>query len=149
MKYILENELTPVQQRRREYVWNSDGKKGPSSKARSLHDVLLRKHLGDKNVAQHIYQHGLPFLLGVQNGVLCLYDATAAEDRRLDQLTTDVKSSIQMALGETFEWLTVLASTILSRKKDKDMPLLHLLSALPAHRTPEQRQARESRASKI
>ncbi len=111
--------------------------------------MILRKHLGDKSVAQHIYQHGLPFLLGVQNGVLCLYDATAAEDRRLDQLTTDVKRCVQMALVETIEWLTVLASTILSRKKDKDMPLLHLLSALPAHLTPEQRQARESRASKI
>ncbi len=149
MKYILENELTPVQQRRREYVWNSDGKKGPSSKARSLHDVLLRKHLGDKNVAQHIYQHGLPTLLRVQNGVRCLSDATAPEHRRLDQLTTDVTWCVQIALLETIEWLTALTSTSLSRMKYKNMPLLHLFSARPAHLTPEQRQVRDSRSSRM
>ena len=60
MQYILETELTWDQRREPNYQRGPHGTTGPSRKARSLHDVIVRKHLGHKSTAQHIYQHELP-----------------------------------------------------------------------------------------
>ena len=62
-KHILETQLTSAQRRESHYQWDSHGTIGPSRKARSLHDVIVRKYLGHKNTAHHIYQHALHDLL--------------------------------------------------------------------------------------
>ena len=89
MKHILETELTPDQRQNFQYQWDPHGTTGPSRMARSLHDVIVRNHLGHKSTAQHIYQHGLPRLFAasgrrdathrVKSGRWC--SATAAEHR--------------------------------------------------------------------
>ena len=89
MKHILETQLTWAQRRQFLYQWDPHGTIGPSNKARSLHDAIVRKDLGHKNTAHHIYQHGLPRLLAasgrrvatrrVKNGRW--RSATAAEHR--------------------------------------------------------------------
>ena len=101
MKHILETELTPAQRLQSHYQWDLHGTTGPSGKARSLHDVIVRKHLGHKNTAHHIYQHGLPRL----------FAASAAEHRDLDQLA-DNPPEVQAALAEAAHWLVTLASAM-------------------------------------
>ena len=100
MKHILETELTPAQRLQSHYQWDLHGTTGPSRKARSLHDVIVRKHLGHKNTAHHIDQHGLPRL----------FAASAAEHRDLDQLA-DNPSEVHAALEEAAHWLVALAGT--------------------------------------
>ena len=57
MKHILGKELTLDQRRKSQYQWDPHGTIGPSNKARRLHDAIVRKYLGHKNTAHHIYQH--------------------------------------------------------------------------------------------
>jgi hypothetical protein len=147
MKFILEHELTPTQQQQPHYQWDPHGEKGPSRKARSLHDAIVHKHLGHKNAAHHIYQHGLPRLLDAVAAPRRRDSATAAEHRGVDQPAKDPSEAVQAALAEAVHWLVALASAIFSRKKDTHMPLLHMLSTRPEDLSPEQRQERHFRTS--
>ena len=82
VEHIVAHELTPEQRRNPAYRWSVRDYKGPSLKLRSLHDVIVRKHLGDKRVAMHVYQHGLPGLLcEVDAPPSSRHSATAAEHR--------------------------------------------------------------------
>ena len=160
IKHILETQLTSAQRRESHYQWDSHGTIGPSRKARSLHDAIVRKYLGHKNTAHHIYQHGLPRLFArsgrrvATRRVLDLHrsarrrPATAAEHRDLDQ-PTDNPSEVQAALAEAAHWLVTLVSAICSRKDDARMPVLRMLGARPENLSPEQRQQRQSRKASI
>ena len=171
MKHIIEKELTWAQRRDPHYQWDAHGTTGPSRKARSLHDVIVRNHVGHKSTAQHIYQHGLPRLFAasgrrdathrVKSGRWCsataaenrvgsldlasgrCSSATAAEHRDLDQLAGN-PSEVHAALEEAAHWLAALASAIFSHKDDPRMPALRMLAARPEHLSPARRQERQS-----
>ena len=147
MEHILENELTQDQRRKDAYHWTRGSGKGPSTKARSLHDVIVRKHLGHKNTAHHIYQHGLPRLLCEVNASRRRHSATAAEHR--GRTARAEATAVHTALVEAADWMAALASTLFGRKEDLHTPVLHMLSARLEDLSPEQRDERRSRISSI
>ena len=147
MKHILENELTPDQQQNPNYHWDLGSEKGPSTKARSLHDAIMRKHLGHKNTAHHIYQHGLPRLLSAVDAPRRRHSATVAEHRSLDQPGGQPNDTVQTALAEAAHWVAALASTLFARKEELHTPCMHMLSARLEDLSPEQREERRSRIS--
>ena len=106
MEYILDNDFTPDQRRNRRYCCDPEH---PSNQVRSLHDAILRNHLGNKNTAQHIYQHGLPDLLKHQHGIRHILGATAAEHHSPDQPAKNLCEAVQPALAEAILWPTALA----------------------------------------
>ncbi len=142
MNHILENECTPAQRRNPAYQWTLGSKKGPSTKARSLHDTIVRKHLGHKNTTHHIYQHGLPRLFALR-----LHSATAAEHR--GQRTVMKATDIMTAAKEAANWMRSLTSTLFGRNEDVHTPFRHLLSARLQDLSPELREERLSRISSI
>ena len=107
MNHILRYEITPLQRRNPQYQWTLRSNRSPSSKARSLHDAIVRKHLGHKNTAQHIYQHGAPRLLCDVNASCRLHSATALD--------------IQKALAEAANWIVGLASALFDRTRLEDL----------------------------
>ena len=147
MEHILENELTQDQRRKDAYHWTRGSGKGPSRPARSLHDVIVRKHLGHKNTAHHIYQHGLPRLLCEVNASRRRHPATAAEHR--GRTARAEATAVHTALVEAADWMAALASTLFGRKEDLHTPVLHMLSARLEDLSPEQRDERRSRISSI
>ena len=128
VKHILEHELTSKQERDPAYRWTESENKGPSNKLRSLHDAIVHKHLGDKRVAMHVYQHGLPRLL-------CEVTIQAAPS----------EDTIQAALAEAVHWIAVLAITLSARQTAVHMPVLRMLSARLADLSPEQCEERQAR----
>ena len=78
IKYIFANELTEAQRTKPHFQWDPNGEKGPSRRARSVHDVILRNRLGHKNAAHHNYQHGLPRLVDAPTPRLALAATVAS-----------------------------------------------------------------------
>ena len=119
MKHNLETQLTSPQRRKSHCQWGPHGTIGPSNKARSLHDAIVRKHLGHNNTAHHIYQHGLSRLFAASARRVATRrvksarrrSATAAEHRDLDQ-PTDNPSEVQAALAEAAHWLVTLVYAV-------------------------------------
>ena len=127
VEHIVDHELTPEQRRNPAYRWSVRDYKGPSLKLRSLHDVIVRKHLGDKRVAMHVYQHGLPDLLcEVDAPPSSRHSATAAEHRGQRVHT---ENTIQAALAEAVDWIATLAITLSPHQTDVHLPVLRMLSA--------------------
>ena len=115
VEHIVDHELTPEQRRNPAYRWSVRDYKGPSLKLRSLHDVIVRKHLGDKRVAMHVYQHGLPDLL--------------CEHRGQSSCRAPAEDTIQAAVAEAVDWIVTLAITLSARQTDVHLPVLRMLSA--------------------
>ena len=147
MKHILEKELTPAQRRNPAYHWTLGSEKGPSNKARSLHDAIVRKHLGHKNTAHHIYQHGFSRLLCDVDTSCRRHSATAAEHRGQTALVE--ATDVQTALAEAADWMLALTSTLFGRQEDLHTPVMHMLSARLQDLSPEQCEERRSRISSI
>ena len=144
MQHILEHELTAAQRQESHYHWDPYGKKGPSRKARSLHDAIVRKYLGHKKTAHHIYQHGLPRLFDAPLVMLRRENpVTAAEHRGLDQPTEHLCDTLQAPLAEAARWLIALACAIRSQNDDAHMPVLHMLSTRLEDLSLEQLQERQ------
>ena len=143
VKHIIDHELTPRQRRDPACCWTESEDRGPSKRLRSLHDAIVHNHLGDKRVAMHLYQHGLPRLLcKVDAPPSSPNSATAAEHRRQGAPSED---TIQAALAEAIHWLASLATTLSARQTDVHMPVLRLLSARLDDLSPEQREERRAR----
>ena len=142
MEHIVAHELTPEQRRNPAYRWSVRDYKGPSVKLRSLHDAIVRKHLGDKRVAMHVYQHGLPDLLcEVDAPPSSRHSATAAEHRGQRAPAED---TIQAALAEAVYWIATLAITLSARQTDVHLPVLRMLSARLGDLSHEQREDRRA-----
>jgi len=145
VQHILDHELTPKQRRNPAYRWSVHDDKGPSNKLRSLHDAIVHNHLGDKRVAMHVYQHGLPRLLcEVDAPPSSRHSAPAAEHRGQRAPAED---TIQAALAEAIDWIAALATTLSARQTDVHMPVLRMLSARLDDLSPGQREERRARIS--
>ena len=111
--------------------------KSPSTPLRSLHDVILRKHLGDKRVAMHVYQHGLPHLL-------CEGDAPPRTQRWATAAELPPAGPVA-AVADTFHWIEALVTMLSARETDVHLSVLRMLSARVEDLSDEQHQARRAR----
>ena len=135
--FILKNALFPEQRTRKAYQLREGAKL--TNGQRSFVDSLLRKYLGNKKVAIHMFQHGLPRLLdppGARPRV------PATEQRDHSAIATDLVE----ALAETSDWFVALACAIYAYEQQPELERQRLL-ATPRHqrRPADQREERARR----
>ena len=110
---LLQNDLLPHQRKDKVYHlrWNDSGDAILTSFHRTFVDNILRKRLGDKKLAFHIWQHGLPRLIDAplvlnRDGTLtkaieecCHWYASFARGMATYEASTELRT--QRALGGT------------------------------------------------
>ena len=120
---FLQTELRPEQQNDTTLAWK-ETQTGLKSKQRSTFNVMLRRSLGYKQVADFIWQHGAPRLFNTSASRLRA--APDASEHRVPQRVAQLKER----LLEAIPWLAAFAHSYLLREQHPELPRQRALSAL-------------------
>ena len=135
-RILLTNDLLPHQKHNEDYFVRNDfeGDTHLSSFQRSFTNNMLRKFLGDKQVAFLIWQHGLPIVAN-DPVVLC---------RRVGAKVLDV-GMLQSGLHECLHWYTCLANEIVVHRSQEGFDAQLSASSLDR----QERQRQQTRREKL
>ena len=109
-RILLTDDLRPHQRQDKRYRLRNDfeGDTSLSSFQRSFTDNMLRKFLGDKNVAFLIWQHGIPSVA----------DPPLVYSQRVDSKVLDM-GMLQSGLDQCLQWYTCLANGIVDHQSQE------------------------------
>ena len=139
---FIQRELNPDQQADHQLAWK-DGQTGLTRKQRNTFDSMLRRNLGYKQVAEYIWQHGIPRILLTQ--AIRLRGTAAATEHRVQQRV----GHFQDALMEAVAWLTAFADSLRVREAAPELADQRAMSARPGDRDSAARARAKAQLARI
>ena len=119
-RQMLENELLPHQQWDDQYElkFTKEGRMQLSNFQRSFIDSMLRRRLGDKKVAFHIWENGLPML----------FDRSILQQRAATEHSVTLEM-LQSTLDDALQWYAALAKGIVQYEAQPELQVRRELGA--------------------